>query len=154
MSLKKTNYKTGFTIKRTVNLLTKGIKGLLGFCPYHLVVFLKGLGHDLNCLFFHCMIFIIVLKKVFSKNHKKLSLGRVSCGDLSKMETVQIFCAKKKTTHIMVLFTYWLMNRKYKASNRFECDKHYVLFIWVHNELPRYQEEKSIFKKTFFFQII
>lgn len=145
MSLKKTNFKTGFTIKRTVNLLTKGIKGLLGFCPYHLVVFLKGLGHELNCLFFHCLVFI-VLEKLFSNNHKKLSLGRVSCGDLSKMETLQIFCAKKKTTHIMVLFTYWLMNRKYKASNRFECDKHYAVFIWVHNEPPRYQEEKSIFK--------
>lgn len=135
MSLKKTNYKTGFTIKRTVNLLTKGIKGLLGFCPYHLVVFLKGLGHELNCLFFHCLVFI-VLEKLFSNNHKELS---VSCGGLSKMEGLQFifFWCKEKTTHVMVGFTYWIMNRKYKASNRFECDKHYVLFICVHNELPR-----------------
>lgn len=146
MSFKKTNYKTGFTIKRTVNLLTKGIKGLLGFCPYHLVVFLKGLGHELNCLFFHCLVFI-VLEKLFFNNHKELSPSRVSCGGLSKMEGLQFFFwCKEKTTYVMVLFTYWLMNRKYKASNRFKCDKHYVLFIWVHNELPRYQEEKSIFK--------
>lgn len=146
MSLKKTNYKITITIKRTVNLLTKGIKGLLGFCPYHLVVFLKGLGHELNCLFFHCLVFI-VLEKLFSNNHKELSRSWSCQLWRSKQDGDPTnFCAKKQTTHIMVLFTYWLMNRKYKASNRFKCDKHYVLFIWVHNELPRYQEEKSIFK--------
>lgn len=70
-----------------MNLLIKGIKGLLGFCFYYLVVFLKGFGYDLNCLFFYCVIFI-VFKKVFFKNYKKLSFGCVSCGDLSKMEIV------------------------------------------------------------------
>lgn len=74
-----------------------GIKGLLGFCPYHLVVFLKGLGHELNCLFFNCLVFI-VLEKLFFNNHKELSVSRVSCGGLSKMEGLQFFFfgAKKK----------------------------------------------------------
>lgn len=85
MFLKKINYKIGFIIKRIVNLLIKGIKGLLGFCFYYLVVFLKGFGYELNCLFFYCLVFI-VFEKLFFNNYKELSVSCVSCGGFSKME--------------------------------------------------------------------
>lgn len=138
--------------KKNSEPVDQGNQRFIWVLPLPFCCFLKGAWSRFE-LFIFPLFDLFCLEKVFFKNHKKISLGRVSCGDLSKMETLQIFVQRNK--QLLLWFCLhidsWIENTRLQTGLNV-INTMYCLFEFTTN-YPGIKKKNQSLNKTFF-QII